>query len=530
MTELRPEKDRRYLVDLLLALEQRFAVNELEHDGVRLWPLVRLQIGRRFKRADPVDDAGLGAATAAAAGAPAAYPANAAQRRALIRDWRKRAAAAAKSPQRRLEAQWRRLRDSGPSRFLILSKVEKYYQLVDSKRYAPILDPVHEDLAQRGRTLTVALEPMEFACVNEPVRVDIEPQMAATAAWPPFRDAAMERELERLNAVIAEINPDFVISVPETLRRFHRWQRRMPFFERLFETMAPEAVFLSSFTGWIPAIWAARRLGVPTVDVQHGGQTAVHHPTTHYGSVPPEGYHFLPDYFWVWGELNRSYIAPWLPGGAVRHVPVVGGNRNVAKWFRDRDEGRLADGDAAFVARLGGRRDLVLVTLSYAVDRLLPDALAEAVRRTPDLHWLIRLHPNHRTRETRDQLAGLLGAAGCRNFCIDGATEVRLHTALSVAAHHVTPFSTAGREASAFGLRTTVCHPIGARMFAEEIDGGVFDYAEDADAIVASVRRDLAQTGKEHPGPGSMIEVSENAVDALLARVLEEPRSPAKDP
>jgi hypothetical protein len=109
-----------------------------------------------------------------------------------------------------------------------------------------------------------------------------------------------------------------------------------------------------------------------------------------------------------------------------------------------------------------------------ALRLMLLVAVVTAITRSPELVWMIRLHPNHRNSETREQIENELRHRGCNNFFIDEPTQVRLFTALSVCAHHVTPFSTSGREASVFGLSTTICHPIGGTIF-HDADGGVAD-------------------------------------------------------
>jgi hypothetical protein len=56
-----------------------------------------------------------------------------------------------------------------------------------------------------------------------------------------------------------------------------------------------------------------------------------------------------------------------------------------------------------------------------------------------------------------------------------------------MADHHVTPFSTSGREALAIGVPTTIVHPIGLTYFADDIESGIFDYAYNADDLLKSI-------------------------------------------
>jgi hypothetical protein len=533
MDRLARVKDKQFLVELLLEIERRVDVNAIQIDGVHLWPIIRLNLGRKFKEADPLTDAGLGQqAEEAHNSAPAqikdGFPRSVAERRYLRQSRRAQFVRSPEAARKYLDDQWDRLRRIGTVDFVILSTGHKYHQVINGQRYAPILDPVLEDLNKRGRALMVAFEPLAFACVNEPVKVDIEPHMILTSAQTPSNTPSIMKQLAAVNDVVRAIAPEFVVSPQQIIKHFDRTRKRLPFFHKLLETLQPRALFMSNFTSWLPAIWAARRLGIPTVDIQHGGQHSAHHRTTHYGHVPRNGYHYLPDYFWVWGELNRRYIDKWLPGGAVRHIPIVGGHRNVAKWYRDRDEGRLAHVDQDFLQRFSGQNGLILVTLCYAVDRVLPEVIVDAVQASPDLTWLIRLHPNHRNKETRDQMVAFLNDRGCGNFYVDEPTEVQLYTVLSICHHHVTPFSTSGREATAFAVPTTICDSIGAQIFKEDIDAGLFYYEDNYDSLVQRIRSGLQAEDGSPSHRQQSIEVSDTAVDALLERVLSannQPRS-----
>lgn len=511
-------QDRYVLARLLVEIERTVDVNALTWNGLCIWPVVRLQLGRTLKVSDALEATTDSASKSDGLSHQVTSPA---ERVRAIRAWRQTRATSKSAAFKNLKKQWKCLRRAAPADFVVLSKIEKYNQERSGARYAPILDPVYEDLSRRGRALTVALEPLPFKCVHEPHRLDIEPQMRATADWPKLLDEALIKSLEQVNRTVKKIEPEYEFSAEGVLMRLERWQRRMPFFEEMLRILRPQALFVSSYTGWIPAIWAARRLGIPSVDIQHGGQHVVHHPTTHFTCVPREGYTFLPDYFWVWSEANRDYISPWLPAGAVRHIALVGGNRNVAQWYRERDRGQLAEAENAFLTKFSDQCSVVLVTLGtsrYAAKPPLPECLEEAIQRGSDLTWLIRLHPNQQDAGTRNEVRSTLLERGCGNFHLDEPTSVRLQTVLSVAAHHVTPYSTSGREAMAFGVSTTVCHPIGERMFADEIAQGIYAYAPSADSILTSVRKAIAR-GTNGPESDETVETSERAVDDLLATV-----------
>lgn len=535
--------DRRFFAELMVELEHRVDVNALQFDGLLLWPLVRWQLARGIKgvesasaagRRDQVrarlqkvaEEVGLNAKVTQDRRASAWRRAPQIFGQLLQRfdglgntvsDADNRFAAALRAD---LTRQFDALRAIGTADFVVFSKTEKYYQRVGDKRYAPITDPVFEDMQRYGRALAVALEPLDFDCINPPLRLDIEPQMWLTRKDPRPPVPGLDEWSSRLNAVLRDIAPDFHLDPDILVNRLQRYRRKYAYFREVIDILRPRAVFYSSFTGWKPLTWACRQLGVPTVDIQHGGQGPYHYLTTHFTQVPEEGYAMLPDYFWCWSRANCDFIAPWLPGRARRHIALVGGNRNVAKWLRAGNS-LLSEDERDYIEMLGLRPKVVLVTLGYAVQNILPDAVVEAAQRTPEWSWLFRLHPLHRESEVAAAVQRKLRVAGVVTAEIEMPTQVRLHALLSVVHHHLTPFSTTCREAAAFGVPTTIVDPVGLTYFADEIAQGTFGYAEDAEAIVAALGACQAARAASNRKYPQYVETDDSLVSRLVDRILQ---------
>jgi hypothetical protein len=528
------QKNRALLIRLYHEIESRLDVNSMLVEGVHVWPLVRLQLGGAFKAADPIDDAGkvTGAPASVAGPAPqgaSSLPRNKAARTAMLKSNRENARLDPATARARMEGDWARFEELAGPRFVVQTKIEKYYLKRGEKFYAPILDPVGDDLAEHGRVVRLALEPLPISCVNEPLRVDADAHLA-NHAWPALAiPNEVETSLGDIERIVSAIWPDSPFNRQRIYSRLNRLRRRRDFFFDMYQRLQPEFIVLSSFTGWLHALWAAKDLGIPVIDVQHGGQGETHFPTTHFTKVPEAGYHFLPDVLWLWGKTNRDFATPWLPGGARhRHLPVIGGHRAVAQWDRNRRLGKLVRTDTAFIDRFSGRSN-VLVTLSYAIDPLMPEAVFEAIRRTPDLHWLIRLHPIHRPKAARDQLLSRLGELGISNVSIDEPTDVQLQTALFVSRAHLTPFSTSVREAIALGVPSAVVHPVAEPLFKEELETGQIELAISADEIIEFVRRHERSSATAGLRTDA-IEVSDAAVRDVVdaAREVREKALPLK--
>lgn len=482
-------KDHAFLTDLFIEIEDRFPINEMKHYGVHLWPLVRLQLGRSFKNSDMIADAGLGEAYLSKKLAlPArevfsALPQNRDQRSSLMKAHSTSVREDLSKSQRRVLADWQFAEDVEPPDFAVLTKLEKYYKQTDQGHYAPILDPISEDLEKYGSVQRLTLEPFPLKCLHQPIALDMSGYLA-THQWERKQpDKAVLLLLEEIVSYAEQRWPEWPISSKQIFNRLERIRARRDYFYEVFRRLRPGMVVLSSFTGWMHALWACKDLAIPVVDVQHGGQGPIHFPSTHYSRFPLNGYHFLPDVFWLWGEYNRQFAQPWNPGAAsYRHIPIVGGHRGVAKWKSQYKDGLLPELDQAFI-RDNAQANCVLITLSYALDPLMPNNLFELIKQRPNLRWLIRLHPIHRSTLTRDQIVNKLQQIGANDFVIDEVTDVQLQTALFVSKYHITPFSTSVREAQAFGVASVFCHETAATLFQSEIESGQIAYSSDVQEL-----------------------------------------------
>lgn len=503
-------KDRQYFAELIVELEKRLDVNEIRSGEVRLWPLIRWELARNIKGVE-VDDSISDSVKDVRANRFAGGREERLQVATAARDKER---AANPDPHVQIRKQLDMLETVGACDYLVFSKIEKYYQPIGERFYAPITDPIYEDLCKRGKTRSIALEPLDIDCVNEPIRLSIDPYMRISGAIQKLpADPSLLRGVENVNRVLADISPNYHLDARRLINRINRYRRRVPFFRDILETLRPKAIFCSSFVGWAPLIWAARQVGVVSVDIQHGGQSPYHYHTTHWTRLPEEGYELLPDVFWVWGTAIKNYIDPWLPGRSVRHVPVVGGHRYVAKWIND-DDDFTSDSDAPHIADLVERKEkTVLVTLGYSVKEILPDHVVEAIRRTPDWLWLLRLHPINRGQAAIREIETKTVKSGIGNVEYMASTRLPLYSLMRLSDFHVTPFSTTCREARSFGLNSAIVHPIGKTYFKNEIEQGTFDYAGDAETLLFLIEN---KGWKSDAKDQLFIETADSLVDEVL--------------
>jgi hypothetical protein len=234
------------------------------------------------------------------------------------------------------------------------------------------------------------------------------------------------------------------------------------FFVRLLRSARPNLVAVTSYYE-VPQqamIAACRRVGVPSMDVQHGfihrGHAAYHGWTR----CPPRGWDLLPDWVWSWGRDDAVGVKDWAPTG--RHASIPGGNL-LLDMFRSGNDGRT--GRAIELARsllpMASRR--VLVSLQPEFDgREYFDLLGRMIADAPlDWGFLIRTHPGH-PPGTIERMTRIFRAPRCE---VESSSTLPLYAILQATDVHITHCSSVVLEAAAFGIGSVVFDRLGDEAF-----------------------------------------------------------------
>lgn len=129
-------------------------------------------------------------------------------------------------------------------------------------------------------------------------------------------------------------------------------------------------------------VLALKDKGIPSVDMQHGGQ-GVGHPAYSYSEKLNQDLNLLPDFFWVWDEVSQSNIEKWTKNISTK--TILGGN----PWIRYFAEQKTID-------PIFPNRKLILCTLpaDKSYYNLMPDYLLEALKKANSEYIFgFRFHP-----------------------------------------------------------------------------------------------------------------------------------------
>lgn len=276
--------------------------------------------------------------------------------------------------------------------------------------------------------------------------------------------------------------------------KVHQLLRIADVFERYLVRLKPRCVVINCYFGTLgwSLLLAARRLSIPTVDLQHGVTSG--HPmyeglTRH----PPRGYQLLPDTFWSWSEEDRDRITAW--GGRA----VTGGHPWVTFCTDRPTPDALPRGDFN-----------VLLSLNWAsgFDRRLEALIQNS---PPEWTWWVRLHP-----KMLDQLDEIrLRCGGHPRVFVEVPTQLPLPVVLRAADVHLTLSSTVTQEAARLGVPTVTLDARTKLIYAAEMNAGWARYADDD--VIAAIRAQVAAAKgrtpmRPYPGRDAM----SDAFDILL--------------
>lgn len=232
-------------------------------------------------------------------------------------------------------------------------------------------------------------------------------------------------------------------------------------------------------------VQAARRLGLSTIDLQHGMQGEHHVAYARWLQVPERGYSTLPDEFWVWSEEEAQAIERWSAELHTHRARIIG-NPWLERWADDSDPIIATYLAQATALRQAGQRQ-VLACLSWGLADEETEKLIQAARLCgPGVAWWWRLHPVEARK--RAQFAARLHQQGLDGSQVGATTDQPLYALVRCADVTVAHSSTVIQEAAELGTPAVVTSEFGADIHAHLVQTGQAFKAIDPAAIAHAVQ------------------------------------------
>jgi hypothetical protein len=356
-----------------------------------------------------------------------------------------------------------------------------------------VVDPVIEALQARGLQ-SLKLTPLTEAHVPRHMpSLFVQPTIDRIKLTASLRRTRLRTpEFDVFHAAARERFGDVVPSHDWLRLQAMRLEGLAAWFGRTLKSSGATHVFVNTYYSLegLAFVQAARRLGLRSVDLQHGIQGPQHVAYARWATLPVRGYSTLPDEFWVWGQEELKAIDAWRSGRAM-HLPVITGNFWLQHWRNDADPVV-----ASYITQARSLRDprpgvrQALVCLTWGVVPEETDKLIEVAKLCGgSVAWWWRMHPVLASQSA--DFARRLERHGLDGSHVRQITELPLYSILRVADLALAHSSTVVQEAAEFGVPSVVTSEYGADLLSGLVHRGSVLHATETRRI-ADLVLDLA--------------------------------------
>lgn len=259
---------------------------------------------------------------------------------------------------------------------------------------------------------------------------------------------------------------------------------------------------------------ACREYGIPSADLQHGGQGDFHHAYGQWRNVPDTGYALLPELFLNWSEEDAVAIKKWSAPLSAYHRPIVIGNPWLTYWKSDPVQPtNEAMEETTKLREKHVNKRFVLITLQ---SRTIPPRMLEAIK-TADAQWfwLVRGHPAHPEHTT--YITQQLEKIGNIHYDCVRTTALPLPAVLMISDIHLTHSSGSIIEAEAFGIPSVALDKDGIELFPGPASRGQVTLARPNISLTTQLAQRIDQASTKRQNQISNYKI---AIDPLLAEFI----------
>lgn len=273
--------------------------------------------------------------------------------------------------------------------------------------------------------------------------------------------------------------------------RLVSWRGQHAIYRQLLEELQPKAILLVASTGFGPLIHAAKAIGIPTAELQHGSPAEG---KLNYDFPPGTSKTTFPDYFLSFGSFWAERVS--LPLPAERIIPI---------GFAFLDQHRHRHAQIL-------RRDQLLIISQHTLGQTLADAAVQLASKYEKIEVRFKLHPLEQA-DWRTRYPQLIGTP----VRVLDAPDTDLYAEFAASRWQLGVYSTALYEGLAFGCETFVLKGPGWSFAQALVDKGAAHLVDDIETL------DLFATGR--PVANKLSEALFKPVDAdhitaLLASIM----------
>jgi hypothetical protein len=441
------------LIDFLIEIEAQLPVEEIQYDGVYLWPLIKIKVQQNIWIQLNEDNK-----------TTKSVPLLKKIRQAAINGFNFL------------------LKDIKNHVFLkksdVLIMADPFNRRVevDQKKFEIYTDPIVQEL-NRLNISNLTVERNSLTPYPYPRYTKSLPQILIQ--WPFMFFALKRYHFDKNSSQILEnialelqkkgYRPD-AISTKSLSKYLKVYWAHYKMYQYLFKIVQPKWVILTEWysTASVACTVAAKKMNIHVVEVQHGVQTSAHIAYGNWLKTNKKLISPFPDTLWVWSAEDKLNIDAEF--SKVESRSFLGGNLFLEK-FRN-SEIKIAGEDTIQNLVKNIEKPICLVTLQPVYE--LNEALVKFIEQHKgEYYFLLRLHPvmSNDTENLKIQIEKTFNDL---QYNIDLATSLPLLVLLKVTNLHLTYNSSVVIEASEFNVPSVVCDTdLAQKYFKSQINSGI---------------------------------------------------------
>lgn len=297
-------------------------------------------------------------------------------------------------------------------------------------------------------------------------------------------------------------------------KRIAKIEALSSFYQKKLKKINPKIAFIPAYYGdqEISFIIACKRMGITTVDVQHGVQGKYHLGYGSWFKVASKGYTPLPDYFAVWSEQEKEAIQMWSEA-VTGHDVVVTGNLFSELWKENNNPIVKKYDDEIAKLKKWKKKQTILLTLSPYTEKEMK-LIYEVVKESQlEYNWFIRLHPS--MIRNQEEIKNNFKSMGIKHFEIEQSSNLPLYSLLRNIDLHMTVQSSCVIEAADFGVQSIITSDYAAKLYDNWVKNGKAHLIKEKGAILTQ----LESTSSSKNGKYEVSNKLSETIDFIKQRI-----------
>jgi|GEM_PF-4784922 len=236
---------------------------------------------------------------------------------------------------------------------------------------------------------------------------------------------------------------------------------------------------------------ACKKLGIESVDIQHGVSGSNMRAYGQWYGLPSEGVNTLPNRFYCWTHMDAMAINKWSNKTPNHHAVLMG---NIWRQYLVEQGQQFSLDELKILQEVKGYQKVVLYT---ARSKSLPDLVLDLLTCSPShCLYVIRMHPDAVESDIED-LKRQLKVTEASYFVINGH-DTRIQSVLKLVDIHITEWSAVVYDAFFEGVPSIIISKVGCDYFCDFIQQGYACYHHHGKEILSEIFSSSKLKNKGH--------------------------------